>query len=75
MSDDRIITAIGRIERALSRIEARSGSLSGEKADDSKMLEERHRQLRARTQSAIDRLDRLIGANGTAGGNGAIGGG
>ena len=80
MSDDRLITAIGRIERALSRIEARSGSLSGEKADDSKileakLLEERHRQLRARTQSAIDRLDRLIGANGTAGGNGAIGGG
>ena len=75
MSDDRLITAIGRIERALSRIEARSGSLSGEKADDSKMLEVHHRRLRARTQSAIDRLDRLIGANGTAGGNGAIGGG
>ena len=75
MSDDRLITAIGRIERALSRIEARSSSLSGEKADDSEILEERHRLLRARTQSAIDRLDRLIGANGTAGGNGAIGGG
>lgn len=73
MSDDRLITAIGRIERALSRIEARSSSLSGEKADEFKALEDRHHQLRARTQSVIDRLDRLIGTNGTAAGNGAIG--
>lgn len=51
------------------------GSLNSDKADDSHVLEERHRQLRTRTQSAIDRLDRLIGANGTGGGNGAIGGG
>ena len=75
MSDARLITAIGRIERALSRIEARSRSPGGEKADDLKVLEDRHHQLRARTQSAIDRLDRLIGTNGTAGGNGASGGG
>jgi hypothetical protein len=78
MSDDRLITAIGRIERALSRIEGSSDALSGGKAGDSKLLdtkllEVRHRQLRARTQSVIEQLDRLIGGNGTDGGNGAIG--
>ena len=66
MSDDRLITAIGRLERALSRIEAKQTSVprapeTGQHAYAS--LEERHQRLRTRTQAAIDRLDRLIGAS------------
>ena len=74
MSDDRLITAIGRIERALSRIEAKGGApavADAKSADDLRRLQLRHSELRARTQAAIERLDRLIGVNG---GNGAISG-
>jgi hypothetical protein len=64
MSDDRLITAIGRLERALSRIEAkatspaRAPSIADSHPDG---LQERHRRLRQHTQAAIDRLDQLIG--------------
>jgi hypothetical protein len=71
MSDDRLITAIGRLERALSRIEAkatipaRAPAIIVQRADDG--LEERHHLLRARTQAAITRLDQLIGVDASAG--------
>jgi hypothetical protein len=66
MSDDRLITAIGRLERALSRIEAR-GTLPPrapsvpQTAHDG--LPERHRLLQSRTRAAIERLDRLIASS------------
>ena len=64
MTDPRLILAVGRIERALTRIEARApgrgddtlGALEQRYA----LLEERHEHLRARTTAAIDRLSELI---------------
>lgn len=80
MTDDRLITAIGRLERALSRIEANgvSPALPEEAcAEGPHPLEERHQRLRARTEAVIGRLDRLLGeAGGETGhqnGNGAAG--
>jgi hypothetical protein len=64
MSDDRLIIAIGRLERALSRIEAKGSDPARAPSTAEKdlgVLQERHRLLRSRTQAAIDRLDRLIG--------------
>jgi hypothetical protein len=63
MSDDRLITAIGRLERALSRIEAKGTAPARAPAVESRTddLEQRHQRLRARTQDAIERLDRLLG--------------
>ena len=73
MPDDRLITAIGRLERALSRIEAREtlprGAPATAQGADG-VLEERHRLLRDRTQAAIDRLDHLIGSPSGKDGNG-----
>jgi len=71
MSDDRLITAIGRLERALSRIEAKGTAPARAPAIEARTddLEERHQRLRARTHEAIERLDRLIGGP-PAGGNG-----
>lgn len=57
MSDDRMIIAIGRIERALSRIE----TLQEPAAGALKALQEKHAQLRSETGSALAELDTLIG--------------
>ena len=64
VTDERLILAIGRLERALARAEAaarapRSG-LPPASAPDA-ALAERHESLRARTAEAILRLDALIG--------------
>ena len=67
MTDDRLITAIGRLERALSRIEAMGASparAGDARAENLHSLQERHQRLRARTQDVIARLDRLLGENG-----------
>lgn len=64
MTDDRLITAIGRLERALSRIEARGVSPAPSEmpiARDLERLQQRHLLLRSRTQAAVERLDRLLG--------------
>jgi hypothetical protein len=57
MAEQRLIVAIGRIERALSRIEQisdRTGSLS---SDD---LVQRHETLKAETRTAIADIDRIL---------------
>lgn len=67
MTDDRLITAIGRLERALSRIEASGVSparAEKPRAEARHPLEERHQRLRARAQDVIGRLDRLLGESG-----------
>jgi len=63
MADDRIIVAIGRIERALTRVEriARTPSPAAP-TDDYAQLAARHERLRAETESSIETLDRLIAA-------------
>jgi hypothetical protein len=63
MTDDRLITAIGRLERALSRIEAKGVSPAlpeAPLAKDLERLQQRHLLLRKRTQSVVERLDRLL---------------
>lgn len=48
--------AIGRIERALARIEA----AAGKRAFDAEVLERRHAALRQKVEDAIAALDSLI---------------
>jgi hypothetical protein len=65
MTDDRLLRAIGRLERALSRIEVsgknRPAPLENKPDPALALLDRRHIILRSRTQAAITRLDRLIG--------------
>lgn len=57
MTTERLIVAIGRIERALSRIE-RLPAPAGAKSDHD--LVERHEKLKAETHAAIADLDRIL---------------
>ncbi len=57
MDNERVILAIGRIERALSRIEAaKSTGLS----EMDPALEQRHEALKAEMRQAIQTIDGLI---------------
>lgn len=58
MAEQQLIIAIGRIERALSRIEQAPRPSAGA-SDDSKLLA-KHEQLKTETRAAIVDLDRLI---------------
>ncbi|HEX5184067.1 MAG TPA: hypothetical protein VFW19_13085 [Allosphingosinicella sp.] len=66
MGDDKVIELIGRIDRALARIEAsasRPAPAPPPPADDGQAaLEDAHRTLRARVERAITQIDRLIAA-------------
>ncbi|WP_397590190.1 hypothetical protein [Sphingorhabdus sp.] len=57
MADERLIFAIGRIERALSRIEKLAISPSG--SDDSD-LSKRHEKLKSETLAAIHDMDKIL---------------
>lgn len=59
MLQDRMMQAIGRIERALGRLEAVELSPSKQSAEGSD-LQQRHDQLRQETQVAIGELDHLL---------------
>jgi hypothetical protein len=65
MADDRAMEAIGRIERALARIEA-AAAKRPEPAprDDSELrqLREVHQALRGKVEGAIGQIDRLLAA-------------
>jgi hypothetical protein len=68
MTDHRFILALGRLERALARVEAgiEAAGQQGFGHDESEALfrlAERHRTLRAATESAIERIDRLLGGD------------
>jgi hypothetical protein len=52
MPQDRMMQAIGRMERALARLE----NASGEPSD----LQQRHDRLKQEAQSAIADIDRLL---------------
>ena len=66
MGDERVIELIGRIDRALARIEAAADRPAPRQsqADDGRAaaLEEAHRALRARVESAIAQIDGLLAA-------------
>ena len=57
MDNERVILAIGRIERALSRIEGASSSLN---TSPDTALEARHEALKAEMKQAIRTIDGLI---------------
>lgn len=68
MTDRRLILALGRLERALARVEAgvETGAQPAFGHDESEALfrlAERHRTLREATEAAIERIDRLLGGN------------
>jgi len=65
MTDRRLILALGRLERALARVEASLDAsprpLSHDESEALFRLAERHRTLREAAKSAIERIDRLLG--------------
>lgn len=67
MTDRRLILALGRLERALTRVEAGIDTppqpLTHDESEALFRLAERHRTLRETTESAIERIDRLLGEN------------
>ena len=58
MENERVILAIGRIERALSRIEAVKNTATGHPHDEA--LEKRHVALKDEMKQAIHTIDGLI---------------
>lgn len=58
MPDNKLIIAIGRIERALSRLEQLEVPMV---SNDDNNLRAKHEALKAETQSVIRALDSLIG--------------
>ena len=66
MTDRRLILALGRLERAIARVEAGMEAARPFGHDENEALfrlAERHRTLREATESAIDRIDRLLGSH------------
>lgn len=59
MSNDRMMQAIGRIERALARLEI-IGPRRAESPAGDPGLAARHEKLKAETRSAIGEIDRLL---------------
>jgi hypothetical protein len=57
MAVQRLIVAIGRIERALSRLEQMPATLQ---SPDNSVLAEKHEKLKAETRLAIDDIDKLL---------------
>jgi len=57
MDNERVILAIGRVERALSRIESANSTM---KADVDQALEARHEALKEEMKQAIRTIDGLI---------------
>jgi hypothetical protein len=59
MPQDRMLHAIGRIERALARLENIDLSQPSFSSDPSD-LQQRHDQLKQEAQAALSNIDRLI---------------
>lgn len=67
MADERAMTAIERIERALGRIEAASqAAAQGARSDGGELIELRqtHQALRNKVEGAIGQIDRLLASHG-----------
>jgi hypothetical protein len=66
MPDERAIQAIGRIERALGRIEAAASRPGPGSANDDELLElrQRHKALRERVEGAVSQIDQLLAGRG-----------
>ena len=66
MPDERAIQAIGRIERALARIEIAARKPVHGSANDDELLElrQRHKALRERVEGAVLQIDQLLAGRG-----------
>jgi hypothetical protein len=62
MAEQQLMQAIGRIERALSRLERTD--FSSNSAVPHSDLVERHERLKAATKAAMNDLDRLLASKG-----------
>ena len=65
MGDERVIELIGRIDRALARIEAAASRPAPPAAQEdgrAAAIEEAHQALRAKVERSISQIDRLIAA-------------
>lgn len=63
MAEERALQAIGRIERALARIEAAAGRPPDSQSADREELDRlraAHGNLRGRVEGAIGQIDRLL---------------
>jgi hypothetical protein len=61
MADERLMVAIGRIERALSRVETLATAPASQQDSD---LADRHERLKKETLEAIRGIDQILsGAN------------
>ena len=65
MDDHGLMLALGRLERALTRLEqgldAAPRPMSHDESEALFRLAERHRTLRESAETAIDRIDHLLG--------------
>lgn len=61
MATQRLIVAIGRIERALSRLEQLPAEANSEAVSD---LAGKHEQLKAETRAVISDLDAILAGQG-----------
>jgi hypothetical protein len=63
MGDERALSAIARIERALARVESAATRASGNESQQTdERLEAAHSALRGKVEQAIAQIDRLLGA-------------
>lgn len=60
MGAERLIVAIGRIERALSRLEQLPSTTLAQSAPVDNDLSERHQRLKSETRAAIEEIDRIL---------------
>jgi hypothetical protein len=59
MQHDRMMQAIERIERALSRLEA-AKLLQTSSSDAHSDIEQRHERLKSETRTALNQIDKLL---------------
>ncbi|HEV2747662.1 MAG TPA: hypothetical protein VGW34_10230 [Allosphingosinicella sp.] len=66
MADEQAMKAVGRIERALARIEAAAERAPPAPRDDGELRELRqvHQALRGKVEGAIAQIDRLLASRG-----------
>jgi hypothetical protein len=62
MADQRALDAIGRIDRALARIEASPRTASSPSLDELEAIRSAHQALRRRVIGAIGQIDMLLEA-------------
>jgi len=60
MGDEKAFAAVGRIERALARIEAAAAARPAAPPDPDGALREAHEALRGKVETAIRQIDQLL---------------